>query len=138
MELIRKWRNYNIVKENFPAMADTYLQQFTMEDDLFSLTLRARQHPNNSEYRDLIRNKVRDLVQLGFEQRTLRVNQLRQMLADETRRLADDREHEDQIIETRTDRILSRIGSGNLRSSTRPTSQLDVEDMAMPARIPAN
>jgi hypothetical protein len=123
MDLIRKWRNYNFVKEHFPAVADVQLRRFHYEDDLFLLVLEAQKYNGqNSEYGQLIHDKVAQLVQTNFEERQLRIDKLQQMLKDEQQKFDQDQASESQIIDQRTENILKRI-ERNSSAHPAPTTQ---------------
>lgn len=138
LDLIRKWRNYNFVKDQFPAVADVQLQRFHKEDDLFSLALeaqsydvedpvlRSRYAAVNNQLRELIRGKVAELVQLGFKERQLRIDKLQQMLTEETQKLSQDQSAEEQTVDKRVDAIMKRIqrnAAANNPARPAPTTQ---------------
>ncbi|HEX4053426.1 MAG TPA: hypothetical protein VHX86_04100 [Tepidisphaeraceae bacterium] len=136
LDAIRKWRNYNFTKEHFPAVADQLLKRFGKEDDLFALMLAAQSDNSQlDEYRDLIHNKVAEIVQLDFAERQTRIDKLAKMLDDEKQKFAQDQAMEDKLIDQRTDKIMSRLGqvdSDIALPTTRPQAHDELQDVADP------
>jgi hypothetical protein len=120
-DAIRKWRNYIFYRQNFPAVADQMVQRFHLEDDLFTITMSAQEHPGDlSEFRDKIHSKVSEMVQVDFAERQLRIDKLEKLLESQKAKLAEDEQGQDQTVDQRTNAIMSRLErlSGNSSSST--------------------
>ena len=135
LDAIRKWRNYQFTKDHFPAVADALLKRFSLEDELFDLMLKAQADDSEiGEYRDLIHNKVSQLVKLDFAERQTRIDKLESMLNDEKQRLAHDQAMEDQIVDQRTDNIMNRLEKSipGLTPTTQPTEHLQTQDVDEP------
>lgn len=142
LDAIRKWRNYNFTKEHFPAVADQLLKRFRLEDDLFAVMLKAQSDDSQlEEYRDLIHNKVAQLVQLDFAERQTRIGKLEKMLDDEKQKFAQDQAMEDKLVDQRTDKIMARLGQINsdiAPPTTRPQGQGEFQDMDDPQQPAAS
>jgi hypothetical protein len=123
LDAIRKWRNYNFIRDHFPAIADQMIHRFKLEDDLFTLMLKAQADDSQlKEYRELIHNKVAQIVQLDFVERQTRIDQLQKLLESEKQAFAMDQEMVEKVIDHRTDTIMARLGRIPDRASptTRP------------------
>jgi hypothetical protein len=136
LDAIRKWRNFNFTKEHFPAIADQMLRRFHLEDDLFDLMLKAQADNSQlTEYRDLIHNKVAQIVQLDFVERQTRIDQLQKLLESEKQAFAMDQAMVQKVIDHRTDTIMARLGqlSPDTESpTTHPAGQSEFRDAANP------
>jgi hypothetical protein len=110
-DLIRKWRNYIFVRDHFPAMADNYVKRFELEDGLFLLVLKARRsgEASSSDLHDRIRSKIGQLVDLGFDERQIRIAKLEELLNTEKKKLAEDQDKRDALIDQRTDSIIAKL-----------------------------
>ncbi|HEY1922467.1 MAG TPA: hypothetical protein VGG44_06850, partial [Tepidisphaeraceae bacterium] len=121
LDAIRKWRDFNFIKQHFPAIADQMVHRFQLEDDLFALMLKAQADNSQlNEYRDLIHNKVAEIVQLDFVERQTRIDQLQKLLESEKQAFAMDQAMVQNVIDHRTDTIMARLGWVN---STSPTTR---------------
>ncbi len=136
LDAIRKWRNYNFTKEHFPAIADELLKRFQLEDDLFVLMLDAQSdYMQLDQYRDKIRSKVAQLVQLDFAERQTRIDKLKKMLDAEEQKFAHDKAMEQALIDQRTDRIMGRLGKVSpdvAEPTTRPQAPSEFQDVDNP------
>jgi hypothetical protein len=136
LDAIRKWRNYNFTKEHFPAIADQLLHRFQLEDELFALMIGAQSHASQlDEFRDKIHDKVAQIVQLDFAERQTRIDRLKKLLDDETQKLSQDQAMEENVIDQRTNTIMSRLeqsSPGVASSTTRPAGQANIRDAADP------
>jgi hypothetical protein len=135
LDAIHKWRNYNFIKDHFPAIADQMVHRFKLEDDLFTLMLKAQ--ADNSpldEYRDKIHNKVAQIVQLDFVERQTRIDQLQKLLESEKQAFAMDQAMVQKAIDHRTDTIMARLGrfSESPAPTTRPREQAELRDVNNP------
>ena len=124
VDAINKWRNYNLTKDHFPAVADLMLQRFELEDDLFSLTLTAQQEGSGggSVIREKIHDKVKKIVDTEFSERQARIERLETLLSEEKNRLAADQASEDKLVNQRTNGIMNRLERLN-RSLVPPTTR---------------
>ena len=142
LDAIRKWRTFNFIKEHFPAIADQMLHRFQLEDDLFDLMLKAQADgPQLNEYRELIHNKVAQIVQLDFVERQTRIDQLQKLLEREKQAFARDQAMVEQVIDHRTDAIMARLGQVNpsvASPTTHPAGHDEFRDVANPAQSPAS
>jgi hypothetical protein len=119
---IREWRTYNFTREHFPAVADQMLKRYQLEDDLFGLTIKAvsnTQEPD--EIRELIHNKIAEIVKLDLNERQLRIEKLQKMLDTEKQSLDHDQSMEEQVIDQRTNTMMARLERLNA-ASTQPSS----------------
>jgi hypothetical protein len=141
LDAIRKWRTFNFTKEHFPAIADQMLHRFQLEDDLFDLMLKAQADGSEiEEYRDLIHNKVAQIVQLDFVERQTRIDQLQKLLETEKQSLARDQAIVQKVIDHRTDTIMARLGqvsSDGSSPATRPASG-EFQDVTNPQAPPSS
>ncbi|MGD0461312.1 MAG: hypothetical protein ABSB74_02370 [Tepidisphaeraceae bacterium] len=142
LDAIRKWRNFNFIKEHFPAIADQMLRRFQLEDDLFALMLKAQANSLQlNEYRELIHNKVAQIVQLDFVERQTRIDQLQKLLESEKQAFARDQAMVQKVIDHRTDTIMARLGQfspDDASPTTRPAGQGEFRDVANPDQPPAS
>jgi hypothetical protein len=134
LDAIRKWRNYNFVRDHFPAIADQMVHRFQLEDDLFDLMLKAQADNSElSQYRDLIHNKVAQIVQLDFVERQTRIDQLQKLLESEKQAFAMDQAMVQKVIDHRTDTIMARLGRYPEETpTTRPQEQGELRDVSNP------
>jgi TolA-binding protein len=118
---IREWRNYNFTKEHFPAVADEMLKRYKLEDELFGLTIKAvSSDQSDEEIRDLIKNKISEMVQLDLSERQLRIDKLQKLLDAEKQNLQRDQAMEEQVIAQRTSGMMARLE--RLRAATQPSA----------------
>jgi hypothetical protein len=136
LDAIRKWRSFNFIKEHFPAIADQMVHRFQLEDDLFALMLKAQADNSQlKEYRDLIHNKVSQIVELDFVERQTRIDQLQKLLENEKQAFALDQAMVQKVIDHRTDTIMARLGqfSPDVASpTTHPADQGELRDASNP------
>jgi hypothetical protein len=136
LDAMRKWRNFNFTKEHFPAIADQMLHRFQLEDDLFALMLKAQADGSQiTEYRDLIHNKVAQIVQLDFVERQTRIDQLQKLLESEKQAFALDQAMVEKVIDHRTDTIMARLGQfspDNASPTTHPAGDSELQDVSNP------
>jgi hypothetical protein len=111
LDLIRKWRNYIFVKEHFPAISENYVKRFRLEDELFLLVMKAKRsgETTSNDLHVRIRDKVAQLVELGFDERQLRIAKLEELLDQEKKKLAEDQDKKETVIDQRTDAIMARL-----------------------------
>lgn len=115
--LIRRWRAYKFVREHFPEMADLQARRFTLEDDLFVLSMDEKESESDvtsrpgdlDDLRDHIRAKITELLDLGIQEDRLRIETLQKALASMNAKLSADQANEPRIIDDRTDRIMGRF-----------------------------
>jgi hypothetical protein len=136
LDAIRKWRNYNFTKDHFPAIADDLIRRFKLEDDLFYLTLKIGTSMGSEriEYRDMIHDKIRDIVNLELGERQARIDTLEKLLSEEKSKLVMDKASKEDLIDRRTGMIISRVERQYLGlpppATTRPDGSNAADDMA--------
>jgi hypothetical protein len=139
LDAIRKWRNYKFTSEHFPTIADGLLRRFTLEDDLFDLTLKARADDGSEavEIHDLIRAKIGQIVDLEFAEQQARVDRLQKLLDEEKDRLSSSQLSREDLIDRRTNMIIRGIEKGNPNlappATTRPDGPTAAGDTPVPA-----
>jgi hypothetical protein len=99
--MLRQFRAYKLVREQFPEVADLRLQQFKLEDDVFGLTQQARTMNARTAYEriyPLIEEKERQIADKQMQQEQLRIDRLQKTLDQEVQRLARARSQMDQLV----------------------------------------
>jgi hypothetical protein len=138
VDAINKWRNYNLTRDHFPAVADLMLQRFELEDDLFSLTLAAQREGGGGPVtRERIHDKVHKIVDTEFAERQARIERLETLLNEEKGRLAADQASEDKVVDQRTNGIMNRLERLN-RSLVPPTTRPQPQSTTRPSSAAQN
>jgi hypothetical protein len=120
-KLLGKWRIYNDLKRRFPEMATLYVKRTQMEDTLYQLAADARRFPNNrSAIYSEIHDKVGELVDLGIQERKLRIDRMQRMIGEEKLKLAHDQDRRDDVINERMNRLLVRMKNTSAEHSELP------------------
>jgi hypothetical protein len=108
--LLMKWRAYNVMTERFPKMATLYVMRVRIEDDIFGLTMQAKQYPSSrAQIYTEIHDKVAALVDLGIQERKLRIEHMQDQIAMEKMKLTHDQDRRDDLVEERMTRLLDKI-----------------------------
>jgi hypothetical protein len=141
--MLRQYRTYMVVKEQFPDMAELRLKQFHLEDDVFGLTQKARGMTFAAAMNQIfpqIEDKETQIVDLLIQQEQLRIDRLQKTLDDERQRLAQVEANKQQAIDNRANNALPprMRRSGGQPTLASPTTipdggNVNVDDSSNPA-----
>ena len=148
-----RFRNLERLKNSDPEMYQIHLKRFTIDDEIFGIRFPIRQElraPTQEEMSRL-KEKATALIDVGLEERELRVQRLRDMLKREEDYLTAEKNGREAAIAERLALIEQgrvqglgmrrREGEGGafgpLRPSERPQSQQDPQGEQQPATQPS-
>jgi hypothetical protein len=98
------------LKERDPNLYELKVKQIELEDVIFGLAQELRSTGDEAA-REKLRGKIREQVVLwvdaSLQEREQRLEKLKQLLADETKRLEADRNDREAMVERRLERVLS-------------------------------
>jgi hypothetical protein len=109
-QVLKKWRNYKLIRERFPELAELGIERYQIEDELFGITAQARSDPSGIEsLRSQVRDLANKLVHLDIQEEQIRVKKLQELLASEQKLLQEKQNNVDGQIDDRTTRIMDRM-----------------------------
>jgi hypothetical protein len=105
----RNYLNWMKVMREDPELYAVILKRVAVEDDIFDLVTQL--HKDSPEKVDATRAKLKDkvaaLVDVGIEERRLRLKRLQKTVDEQQQKLADDSSHRDTLVSERLKTILS-------------------------------
>lgn len=98
--MVNRFRQVQRFKDNDPELYNLAVKQFELQDEAFGM-IRNVAGPGNPDAETLskLRDKVRELAQLGLKEREKRVERLEKMLAEEKTRLDADKADPDALVD---------------------------------------
>jgi len=99
--MVNRYRNLMRMQEQNPEAYQAMLRQAQFEDTALGLAQKIRE--GNTAAADQLRDVIRDMVETSLKERQERIEKLKQQLAEQEKKLADDQENKDQLI---TDQIV--------------------------------
>jgi hypothetical protein len=123
---LQRYRLYQQLKENgTQEQLDQMLKRIQSEDELFALVQELQDAPadKQSEIRQRLRARMRDVMSAMLQDRQERIERLKQMLQHEERALQNDRGRIEQTTEERVQRLINETrGDRPDGASTEPSS----------------
>lgn len=116
--VVARYRQLKEVREEDERLYDIKVKQLVAEDEIYGLVMPLKSPTERESHRDDIKAAVRKLLTLNQEERERRTERTRQALESEERRLTSERDHMDQLVDSRTSALIV-DGASALRREVR-------------------
>jgi hypothetical protein len=116
--VVARYRQLKEIRDEDERLYEIKLKQLVAEDEIYGLVAPLKSPGERDLHRDDIKVAVRKLLALNQEERQRRVERIKQSLDSEERRMAAEREHQDQLVEARTTALVV-DGTSALRRDVR-------------------
>lgn len=127
-----RYRRSERMQKEHPELYDSWLARIRSEDEVFDLTRRLEQAPEDqkSELRTQLRVKMQEIVLGWMQDRELRIQELRKQLEREEQQLQHDREEIDRLANRHAEMLMGEIRDQSM-------SPPDLPDGLSPATEPS-
>ncbi|MBC7784619.1 MAG: hypothetical protein H7144_12345 [Burkholderiales bacterium] len=105
LRMANRYRALQRTRGDNPGVYRALLEQAKLEDDVWAAVRDLRANPGDTGMRESVREKIKALVRANLDERTRRIENMKAALEREEGRLIDDREHEEQLIDTQMEQM---------------------------------